>query len=231
MYASINSSISSALKHTATVFHDICAKAKPAAVDTSQLASGPISSIASSSNGSPPREDSPGTDAAHAQPSTRRDEDIESRSAAAEEPQLGRSHRNSSASDAVRAADAEADPQEAPYEPPRWLAGREKLTNKERRDAELQELSPLVVADCLTAEDLRQAASEALGFRLEVSKSGIEHEAAGDGVWLRGSAELGEVVAIHPGVVYSQAYHTCVPLLLVIPSCLSSPHMHIVRSC
>lgn len=213
MYAAVNSSICSSLRHTAGSLHDICRKAAATAVPVAQQSSG---GIHPGSTGVP-HIDAPlsraGDERHNAQPlaQSRRTEGGSGAGVTAEQPQLGKSHRDSTASNAARAADEADDPEEAPYEPPRWLAGREKLTNKERRDAELQELSPQATPDGLTAGDVRHALASAAGFSLEVSKSGIEHPDSGDGVWLRGSADLGTVVAIHPGVVYSQAYHTCAP--------------------
>lgn len=219
MYASVNSFICTSLRQSAGCFHDICHKAAATAVSAPQPPSTPP----------PASTPAPHLDGASSVPdesqhlkafshSPHRDRGSEA-GVVAEQLQLGKSHKDSSASQAARAADEAEDPEEAPYEPPRWLAGREKLTNKERRDAELQELSPMASPDGLAAADVRHALSSALGFRLDVSKSGIEHADAGDGVWLRGSAELGTVVAIHPGVVYSQAYHTCALATCPIVTC------------
>jgi hypothetical protein len=99
-----------------------------------------------------------------------------------------------------------------PFESSRWLAGRETVSNKPSRDEMLSTLGPLDVpdGDHMTAEDYRAALQPQLGFQLSIDKSGIDHEHAGDGVWLRGVAEMGQVVALHPGVVYSQAFHMCV---------------------
>eukprot|EP00892_Ulva_mutabilis_P011541 jgi/Ulvmu1/875/UM100_0028.1 len=217
MYAAVNTSVCSSLKSTARVLHDICRHPANRAAETTPSQTATSSEQFAASDAQPLLESEhvpagastgpaassplqqgpqlelvPNTGVPHGSP----------------EPQLGRSHEDSSASDAARAEDIAESPPEAPYEPPRWLAGRARLTHREQRDKELLELKPLITPDGLTADELRRAVAASLGFRLEVSKSGIEHEAAGEGVWLRGSAELGEVVAVHPGVVYSQAYHT-----------------------
>ena len=68
----------------------------------------------------------------------------------------------------------------------------------------------------MTAGSYRAALRKHLGFQLSIHKSGIDHEHAGDGVWLQGAAEMGQVVAVHPGVVYSQAFHMCARLFCVL---------------
>ena len=71
----------------------------------------------------------------------------------------------------------------------------------------------------MTAAMYRAQLRQHLGFQLSIHKSGIEHEHAGDGVWLQGTADIGQVVAVHPGVVYSQAFHMCALLTLLRATC------------
>lgn len=53
-----------------------------------------------------------------------------------------------------------------------------------------------------TQHALQDAFRKAMGFCLDVAPSAVGHPAAGDGVWLRGSALPGQVVALYPGLVY-----------------------------
>lgn len=134
---------------------------------------------------------------------------------------LGHDHTGSDAASIVAMeigrAQAAAQEESAPFEASRWLSGRDKVTDKASRDEALRSLEPLEVTegDQLTAESFRAALQPHLGFQLSIHKSGIEHEHAGDGVWLEGAADMGQVVAVHPGVVYSQAFHTCASLTLL----------------
>ena len=56
---------------------------------------------------------------------------------------------------------------------------------------------------------LRFDVQERMGFCLRVAPSAVGHggNAAGDGVWLRGSARAGSVVGLYPGVVYTRAFY------------------------
>jgi hypothetical protein len=128
---------------------------------------------------------------------------------------LGHTHAASATAAAAAASLAQEAraAQEAPYEAPRWLAGREKVAGRAQRDGELLALEPMRVhpSDTLPAAAYRAAMQRHLGFRLAVRRSGIMHEHAGDGVWLEGVADIGTVVAVQPGVVYTQAFHMCAP--------------------
>ncbi|KAK9838450.1 hypothetical protein WJX81_000079 [Elliptochloris bilobata] len=54
--------------------------------------------------------------------------------------------------------------------------------------------------------DLTRVLHARLGFALHVSPSGVDHPDAGAGLWLRGRALPGAVVALYPGLVYSRAH-------------------------
>ncbi len=59
-------------------------------------------------------------------------------------------------------------------------------------------------------DTLSRAFHEASAFSLDVSPSAVDHPDAGMGVWLRGMAMPGQVVALYPGLVYPQDMHKCV---------------------
>ena len=48
-----------------------------------------------------------------------------------------------------------------------------------------------------------------LGFALHVAPSAVDHPEAGAGLWLRGRALPGALVAFYPGLVYSRAHIRC----------------------
>ena len=56
---------------------------------------------------------------------------------------------------------------------------------------------------CSCAE--RFVVQERLGYSLDVKASAIGHREAGDGLWLRGQASLGSLVALYPGIAYSSS--------------------------
>ena len=66
-----------------------------------------------------------------------------------------------------------------------------------QRRIQLQEFSELVV----------RRVQERRGYSLDLAPSAVGHPGAGDGVWLRGSAEAGAVVGLYPGVVYTRAHY------------------------
>lgn len=49
------------------------------------------------------------------------------------------------------------------------------------------------------------------GYTLVVKPSLIPHEEAGHGLFLDGKAEVGTVIALYPGVIYSPAYYRYIP--------------------
>lgn len=50
-----------------------------------------------------------------------------------------------------------------------------------------------------------------MGFSLEVGDSKVDHPEAGEGLFLRGKAQMGSVVGIYPGVVYPPFYLPKIP--------------------
>ncbi|KAL2939070.1 SET domain-containing protein 9 [Bienertia sinuspersici] len=63
----------------------------------------------------------------------------------------------------------------------------------------------------LKLAEVSQAIKEHLGYSLAVRPSEIPHKDAGQGLFLEGEAEVGSVIAIYPGVVYSPAYYRYIP--------------------
>uniref|UniRef100_A0A1D1ZP11 SET domain-containing protein n=1 Tax=Auxenochlorella protothecoides TaxID=3075 RepID=A0A1D1ZP11_AUXPR len=48
-------------------------------------------------------------------------------------------------------------------------------------------------------------------FALDIAPSSIQHASAGRGVWLRGHAATGQIVALYPGVAYRPLHHRAIP--------------------
>ncbi|CAO2812762.1 unnamed protein product [Amaranthus hypochondriacus] len=63
----------------------------------------------------------------------------------------------------------------------------------------------------LRLADVSQAIKDHLGYSLAIRPSQIPHKDAGQGLFLEGKAEVGSVIAIYPGVVYSPAYYRYIP--------------------
>ncbi|XP_021735428.1 uncharacterized protein LOC110702085 [Chenopodium quinoa] len=63
----------------------------------------------------------------------------------------------------------------------------------------------------LKLADVSQGVKEHLGYSLTVRSSEIPHKDAGRGLFLEGEADVGSVIAIYPGVVYSPAYYRFIP--------------------
>ncbi|CAN4092620.1 unnamed protein product [Withania somnifera] len=63
----------------------------------------------------------------------------------------------------------------------------------------------------LQRTEVSQRLKDIMGYTLEVKPSQIPHEDAGKGLFLRGEANIGSVVAFYPGVVYSPAYYCHIP--------------------
>ena len=121
-------------------------------------------------------------------------------------PTLGRTHPAVRVSDVPEAT--------APYEAPKWLAGRARKPSAQRRAEWLEGLERWRPEDARTAAELRQAVAHAAhgpGFELARRQSSIEHSDAGMGVWLEGRAGIGAVVGLQPGVCYPEVYHECAP--------------------
>ncbi|KAJ8421022.1 hypothetical protein Cgig2_020048 [Carnegiea gigantea] len=56
-----------------------------------------------------------------------------------------------------------------------------------------------------------QAVKDHVGYSLAIRPSEIPHKDAGQGLFLEGEAEVGSVIAIYPGVIYSPAYYRYIP--------------------
>lgn len=59
--------------------------------------------------------------------------------------------------------------------------------------------------------DVSQAVKDHVGYSLAIRPSEIPHKDAGQGLFLEGEAEVGSVIAIYPGVIYSPAYYRYIP--------------------
>ncbi|XP_024987349.1 uncharacterized protein LOC112522460 [Cynara cardunculus var. scolymus] len=63
----------------------------------------------------------------------------------------------------------------------------------------------------LTFAELSQRLKELMGYTLELKPSQIPHEQAGRGLFVDGEADVGSVIALYPGVIYSPAYYRYIP--------------------
>ncbi|XP_010688685.2 uncharacterized protein LOC104902571 [Beta vulgaris subsp. vulgaris] len=63
----------------------------------------------------------------------------------------------------------------------------------------------------LKLADVKEAIKDHVGYSLAVRSSEIPHNDAGQGLFLEGEAEVGSVIAIYPGVIYSPAYYRYIP--------------------
>ncbi|XP_015868179.3 uncharacterized protein LOC107405620 isoform X1 [Ziziphus jujuba] len=59
--------------------------------------------------------------------------------------------------------------------------------------------------------ELSQRLKDLIGFTLDTRPSQIPHKEAGLGLFLNGNADIGTVVAIYPGIIYSPAYYRYIP--------------------
>ncbi|PWA97076.1 hypothetical protein CTI12_AA033200 [Artemisia annua] len=50
-----------------------------------------------------------------------------------------------------------------------------------------------------------------MGYTLELKPSQIQHEQAGQGLFIDGEADVGSVIALYQGVIYSPAYYRYIP--------------------
>jgi hypothetical protein len=121
-----------------------------------------------------------------------------------------------------------APPTPLPHDAPRTLAPRAVTSNSAARDVWLKGLQPYFAPDGLSSADYRTAVARGgLGFELQRRASRIAHPDAGKGVWLKGKASIGALVAIYPGVVYAQVYHGCYPLCFLLPLVAVRRQVHI----
>lgn len=59
----------------------------------------------------------------------------------------------------------------------------------------------------LRLPDVSHSLKEQLGYSLTIQSSQIPHKDAGRGLFLKGEADIGSVIAVYPGVIYSPAYY------------------------
>ncbi|KAL2546041.1 hypothetical protein Fot_15274 [Forsythia ovata] len=63
----------------------------------------------------------------------------------------------------------------------------------------------------LRRSEVTQKLKDFIGYTLDIKSSQIEHKDAGQGLYIDGEADVGSVIAIYPGVVYSPAYYRFIP--------------------
>ncbi|XAR72273.1 hypothetical protein NMG60_11018855 [Bertholletia excelsa] len=59
--------------------------------------------------------------------------------------------------------------------------------------------------------ELSQRLKNLIGYTLKIKPSEIPHKEAGQGLFLEGRADVGAVIAIYPGIIYSPAYYRYIP--------------------
>lgn len=185
----------------------VCADVRALARTLLELTSGGAHDTSTAA--SPPSQAHNGADATSACATEAAPDSSDPEAAAAaqrEGPSLGRMHA------AVRASDAPA--ATAPYEAPKWLAGRAPKPSAQRRTEWLEGLEPWRPGDGHSAAELRCTVAQSpsgAGFELSRRNSGVDHPDAGLGVWLEGRASMGALVGLQPGVSYPEVYHECAP--------------------
>ncbi|XWS68480.1 hypothetical protein CRYUN_Cryun04dG0094200 [Craigia yunnanensis] len=63
----------------------------------------------------------------------------------------------------------------------------------------------------LKCTELSQRLKDSIGYTLDVKPSQILHNEAGQGLFLNGVANVGAVISMYPGVIYSPAYYRYIP--------------------
>ncbi|KAK7264128.1 hypothetical protein RJT34_31732 [Clitoria ternatea] len=63
----------------------------------------------------------------------------------------------------------------------------------------------------LSQAEVSQKLKDRLGYMLSVKPSQILHKDAGQGLFFDGAVDVGTVLALYPGIVYSPAYHHDIP--------------------
>lgn len=63
----------------------------------------------------------------------------------------------------------------------------------------------------LTFSELSKQLKDLIGYTLELKQSQIPHEQAGRGLFIDGEADVGSVISLYPGVIYSPAYYRYIP--------------------
>ncbi|XWS54343.1 hypothetical protein CRYUN_Cryun10bG0081900 [Craigia yunnanensis] len=84
------------------------------------------------------------------------------------------------------------------------VGGNGPTTNRPS-DAAVPETRPL------KRTELSQRLKDSIGYTLDVKPSQIPHNEAGQGLFLNGEANIGAVIAMYPGVIYSPAYYRYIP--------------------
>eukprot|EP00252_Welwitschia_mirabilis_P024972 TRINITY_DN7638_c0_g1_i1.p1 TRINITY_DN7638_c0_g1~~TRINITY_DN7638_c0_g1_i1.p1 ORF type:complete len:419 (-),score=89.61 TRINITY_DN7638_c0_g1_i1:85-1341(-) len=59
--------------------------------------------------------------------------------------------------------------------------------------------------------ELSKSLKERIGYTLELKQSTIDHEEAGQGLFLDGKAGVGALIAFYPGLIYSPSYYKYMP--------------------
>ncbi|XP_057477689.1 uncharacterized protein LOC130765310 isoform X1 [Actinidia eriantha] len=63
----------------------------------------------------------------------------------------------------------------------------------------------------LKRTELSQRLKNYMGYTLELKPSQILHEEAGQGLFIDGQADVGAVIALYPGIIYSPAHYRYIP--------------------
>ncbi|KGN58554.1 uncharacterized protein LOC101219994 [Cucumis sativus] len=63
----------------------------------------------------------------------------------------------------------------------------------------------------LGRSELSQQLKDEIGYTLDIKPSRIPHKHAGQGLFIDGEADVGSIIAIYPGVVYSPAHYQYIP--------------------
>ncbi|XP_038903268.1 uncharacterized protein LOC120089904 isoform X1 [Benincasa hispida] len=63
----------------------------------------------------------------------------------------------------------------------------------------------------LGRSELSQKLKDEIGYTLDIQPSQIPHKDAGQGLFIDGEADVGSVIAIYPGVIYSPAHYQYIP--------------------
>jgi hypothetical protein len=69
----------------------------------------------------------------------------------------------------------------------------------------------VVETKLLSRDEVAAAFGVRMGFTLHLQRSGIAHEEAGTGLFVKGKAEPGTVVSMYPGVIYSPSQYRYMP--------------------
>ncbi|GAA0185005.1 hypothetical protein LIER_32293 [Lithospermum erythrorhizon] len=77
--------------------------------------------------------------------------------------------------------------------------------------AKLTDHHALPKTNALTRAQVSLRVKDLMGYTLQLRPSSIPHKDAGRGLFLDGEAEVGSVIAIYPGIIYSPAYYQYIP--------------------